>query len=242
MLVASRVVKCSKELVLAKLALRLEWTLSPGGLFFISLALLETHHGRKPLSAFMILPAQVSLNQRLCHPLPNRFTVTSPKNNVINHNIRLLALSSLLCIDSMPVKESPFWGPLIPQSLITEATHIIRPGISCCGSFRRKKKESISGSDQMLQLRGPDEILCVTAARVQCWFLWLCLAHSSLWRAGKKKTPTFTDCSKVPLHTASPWPITNNPYILCSSLLLWDFADEEAGSEEMSGHHAAIKG
>lgn len=39
---------------------------------------------------------------------PNHATVTSPKNTIINHNIHLLALASLLCIHSVPMKESPF--------------------------------------------------------------------------------------------------------------------------------------
>ena len=77
---------------------------------------------------------------------------------------------------------------LIPQSLITIATYIIKPGISHYGTFRGEKKESISISDQMLQLRGQDEILHIMAARVHCWFPWLRPAHNSLWRAGKKKT------------------------------------------------------
>lgn len=54
--------------------------------------------------------------------------------------------------------------------------------------------------------------------------------------------PTFIFCRKVPWHADSPLPITNIASVICPSLSPWDFANEQAGSEEMSGHRAAIKG
>lgn len=169
---------------------------------------------------------------------PNHSAVASLQNTAITHDISLFALSSLLFIHSMPVKE-----PIMRSSHSTksnhQATHVIKPGVSCCGAFRREKRESISGSDHILQAQRQAEIFQVTVARIQCCLPCVSTAAD---RGREEGAPAFIHGWKVPSDADSPSSITNTPYIMCSSLLPWDFADEEAGSEEMSGHYAAIKG
>ena len=69
-----------------------------------------------------------------------------------------------------------------------------------------------------------------------------CVYPTGADRGQERRSSTSTFCSWVPRHADHSLPITNIPSVIWPSLPPWDFANEEAGSEEMSGHSTALKG
>lgn len=131
---------------------------------------------------------------------PNHSAVASLQNTAITHDISLFALSSLLFIHSMPVKE-----PIMRSSHSTksnhQATHVIKPGVSCCGAFRREKRESISGSDHILQLRGK---LRFSKSRWQEYSAAFPVCPRQLTGAGKKELLPLYTVGRSPLMQTVP--------------------------------------